>query len=81
MDLVCESTIERSVALHFNPRFTDLMIVRNSMTAGQWDQEEREGAITIAPGGDFNVEFLCQDEGYKASLLSFCMKEITISWY
>lgn len=68
MDLVCESTTERTVALHFNPRFTDLMIVRNSMTAGQWDQEEREGAITISPGGDFNVEFLCQDEGYKASL-------------
>lgn len=51
------------------------------MTAGQWDQEEREGAITISPGGDFNVEFLCQDEGYKASLDIRLVKKWEWVWY
>ncbi|XP_046681571.1 tectonin beta-propeller repeat-containing protein-like [Homalodisca vitripennis] len=65
LDLVCESVSERTVAFHFNPRFLDRVVVRNSMTAGQWDSEEREGALTLSPSCDFCIEFLCQEDGYK----------------
>ncbi|CAG2069431.1 unnamed protein product, partial [Timema podura] len=55
----------RDVALHFNPRFEDSVIVRNWMANGEWGEEEREGPMVLKPGSDFRVDILCEEDGFK----------------
>nr|CAD7586073.1 unnamed protein product [Timema genevievae] len=58
----------RDVALHFNPRFEDSVIVRNWMANGEWGEEEREGPMVLKPGSDFRVDILCKEDGFKISV-------------
>ncbi|GLH00192.1 Tectonin beta-propeller repeat-containing protein [Gryllus bimaculatus] len=53
------------VALHFNPRFKDNAIVRNSMAAGCWGEEETEGPLLLKPGVEFTITIECETDGYK----------------
>ncbi|XP_073983179.1 tectonin beta-propeller repeat-containing peroxin 23 isoform X1 [Rhodnius prolixus] len=62
----CES--ESLIALHFNPRFKEKCVVRNSFENGSWGNEEREGILTLNPGGDFDISFQCQEDGFKILL-------------
>ncbi|KAJ1346516.1 Lectin, galactoside-binding, soluble [Parelaphostrongylus tenuis] len=43
------------IALHFNPRFDEKAIVRNSLIAGEWGNEEREGKIPFEKGVGFDL--------------------------
>ncbi|KAK9512765.1 hypothetical protein O3M35_001118 [Rhynocoris fuscipes] len=63
INLDCDS--ESTVALHFNPRFKEECVVRNSLENETWGNEEREGKLTLIPGGDFEILFICLDDGYK----------------
>lgn len=63
MNFDCES--ESLIALHFNPRFKEKCVVRNSFENGSWGNEEREGILTLNPGGDFDISFQCQEDGFK----------------
>ncbi|BES95319.1 DysFN [Nesidiocoris tenuis] len=56
---------ERNIALHFNPRFDDKSIVRNSKENNYWMKEEVEGKLTLAQGSDFELKFICLTEGFK----------------
>jgi hypothetical protein len=44
------------VALHFNPRFEERLVVRNSFANGQWGDEERSSThFPFAPGVNFDM--------------------------
>ncbi|OAD62069.1 Tectonin beta-propeller repeat-containing protein [Eufriesea mexicana] len=48
------------VALHFNPRLKENIIVRNTYQNGQWGDEERNGSSPLKPGSDFTHRILPQ---------------------
>lgn len=43
------------VVFHFNPRFNEQTIVRNSNLGGYWGPEEREGGFPFVQGRRFEV--------------------------
>lgn len=45
------------VVFHFNPRFNENTIVRNSNLRGCWGPEEREGPFPFVQGRRFEVFF------------------------
>jgi len=51
-------TQDGDIALHFNPRFKDKVIVRNSCKGGKWENEEREGKLPFVPLIDFDIVFV-----------------------
>nr|CAD2160439.1 unnamed protein product [Meloidogyne enterolobii] len=65
------------IALHFNPRFDEKAIVRNSLIANEWGNEEREGKLPLEKGIGFdlkivNEEYAFQDFLERGTLLLLC---------
>ncbi|CAL8352905.1 unnamed protein product [Boreogadus saida] len=48
-----------NIALHFNPRFDENVIVCNSMSGGSWGEEYREGSLPFNRGEEckFYINF------------------------
>ncbi|XP_077461060.1 lectin, galactoside-binding, soluble, 2b [Stigmatopora argus] len=48
-----------NIALHFNPRFDDSVIVCNSMSGGSWGDEQRDGNLCFEQGNEskFSINF------------------------
>ncbi|KAJ3614951.1 hypothetical protein NHX12_018520 [Muraenolepis orangiensis] len=48
-----------NIALHFNPRFNENVIVCNSMSGGSWGDEHREATLPFSRGEEckFHVNF------------------------
>ena len=76
-NLVCHTTTipknkvatdTHDIALHFNPRFLDNVIVRNTYQNGQWGDEERNGGSPLMAGSDFTLKIVCEDGGYRISI-------------
>ncbi|KAJ8883408.1 hypothetical protein PR048_015251 [Dryococelus australis] len=59
----------RDVALHFNPRFEESVIVRNSMVDGEWGNEERMGDMLLKRGSEFMLAIECEEERFKVTFL------------
>ncbi|XP_022819072.1 galectin-5-like isoform X2 [Spodoptera litura] len=59
LDLVCGSD---EIAFHFNPRFGEQRIVRNSLLSGNWGAEERSGGMPLIKGEPFEAQFECQED-------------------
>ena len=59
-------------ALHFNPRFGDEEVVRNSFLKARWRKEERSSLIDFpfSQGEDFEVIFLVAAKSFKVLLFS-----------
>jgi hypothetical protein len=51
-------TANGDVALHFNPRFNEKKIVRNSMQNNEWQNEEREGGFPFKKDIAFDLLFV-----------------------
>nr|CAD7407150.1 unnamed protein product [Timema poppensis] len=55
-------------ALHFNPRFNDGVVVRNSFLNGGWGPEERDGGLPLRKGAKFTLNIRCDPDGYRITV-------------
>lgn len=64
----------QNTCLHFNPRFNENIIVRNTMIEGKWGDEEKDGGLPIKRGQEFTIEIECFEECYVITIndLKFC---------
>lgn len=56
------------VVFHFNPRFSEQTIVRNSNLGGCWGPEEREGPFPFFPGQRFELKILVDEDMFKVAV-------------
>ncbi|GLD47732.1 galectin-3-like protein [Lates japonicus] len=56
------------VVFHFNPRFNEQTIVRNSNLSGCWGPEEREGGFPFVQGRRFELKILVEEDMYKVAV-------------
>jgi len=54
------------IALHLNPRWKDKQVVRNSLIAGAWGAEERQGGFPFEKNHIFDIEIL--NESYSIQI-------------
>uniref|UniRef100_A0A8C5PL65 Galectin n=1 Tax=Leptobrachium leishanense TaxID=445787 RepID=A0A8C5PL65_9ANUR len=58
-------------AFHFNPRFDEKTIVRNSHLNNSWGKEERQlsgHGMCFAPGQSFVIEIICEHHAFKVKV-------------
>ncbi|KAB5515276.1 hypothetical protein PHYPO_G00250340 [Pangasianodon hypophthalmus] len=56
------------IVFHFNPRFFEQTIVRNSNLSGYWGPEEREGGFPFVQGQRFELKILVEEDVYKVAV-------------
>ncbi|XP_076830578.1 galectin-3 isoform X1 [Brachyhypopomus gauderio] len=56
------------VVFHFNPRFTEQTVVRNSNLGGYWGPEERDGGFPFVPGRQFELKILVETDMFKVAV-------------
>ncbi|XP_023691736.1 galectin-3 [Paramormyrops kingsleyae] len=59
---------EADVAFHFNPRFNERIIVRNTNVGGEWGPEEREGLFPFDEGRRFELKILVEEDMFKVAV-------------
>ncbi|XP_056326948.1 galectin-3 isoform X1 [Danio aesculapii] len=63
------------VVFHFNPRFHENTVVRNSQLGGLWGPEEREGGFPFVQGRQFELKILVETDGFKVAVDSVHLLE------
>ena len=56
------------IALHFNPRFDEKVVVRNSHIDGEWGVEERDGSFPFQQGEEFAVAIICTQDTFEITV-------------
>ncbi|KAM9456259.1 galectin-9-like [Clarias gariepinus] len=56
------------IAFHFNPRFNENVVVRNSLMNGCWGHEEKSGGLPFYRGQQFTVNITCDTQCYRISV-------------
>uniref|UniRef100_A0A914LU38 Galectin n=1 Tax=Meloidogyne incognita TaxID=6306 RepID=A0A914LU38_MELIC len=56
------------IALHFNPRFDEKAIIRNSLIANEWGNEEREGKLPLEKGIGFDLKIVNEEYAFQIFL-------------
>lgn len=57
-----------NVCLHLNPRFSDNVVVRNSMTDGKWDKEEVDSNVPFGKGQEFKLQIESTEDVFHISV-------------
>ena len=57
-----------NIALHFNPRFNESCVVRNSCIGGSWGTEERYGGLPLHPNENYTAAIIFQNNGYEIAI-------------
>nr|AGH06131.1 galectin [Tegillarca granosa] len=67
VNLACGTNLEprSDTALHFNVRFHENCVVRNSLQHGSWEGEERHGGLPFQRGMPFEIRIIAQHNQYK----------------
>uniref|UniRef100_A0A8C9MB94 Galectin n=1 Tax=Panthera tigris altaica TaxID=74533 RepID=A0A8C9MB94_PANTA len=55
------------VDLHFNPRFSESVIVCNSLD-GTWGEEQKDGHMCFSPGSEVKFTVTFDNDGFKVKL-------------
>nr|XP_020478519.1 galectin-5-like [Monopterus albus] len=56
------------IAFHFNPRFNEQTVVRNSNLGGCWGPEERDGGFPFVRGQRFELKIRVESHAFKVSV-------------
>lgn len=59
---------DEDVVFHFNPRFPEQTVVRNSCLDGCWGPEERDGFFPFVPGRRFEIKILVEEDTFKVAV-------------
>ncbi|XP_074127733.1 galectin-2 isoform X2 [Sminthopsis crassicaudata] len=58
----------KDLALHFNPRFGENVIVCNSQKGGNWEQEYRDEHLCFKPGEETKFSVTIEDDEFQVKL-------------
>ncbi|KAJ8280295.1 hypothetical protein GJAV_G00052870 [Gymnothorax javanicus] len=70
INLKCGEKPGSDIALHFNPRFTEGVVVLNSCKNGGWGQEERPPGMPFSKGEKFVLVIIITPDGYQLNINS-----------
>ena len=74
LNLQCDGDDDADIAMHFNPRFEEQVVVRNTRVGGDWQEEEREHESEDFPfekKDTFEISINCRDDKFLVRLNFF----------
>lgn len=69
------------VVFHFNPRFHEQTVVRNSQLGGYWGPEERDGMFPFIQGRQFEVKPASDSSGILQMFEFVLIQQLFIIYY
>ena len=68
INLQCGKDAGSNIVLHFNPRFNENCVVRNTKRNGTWEREERGGFLPFKKQQPFEIILHVDSQHFKVNL-------------